>query len=414
MEIIHMSKKELKKGEIIAKTVSGKMTQKKASQELRMSLRQVKRLCKRFNEEGLGGLAHRNRGKSSNRKMDPSTRAQVLELIKSKYPDFGPQLIKEQLEERDHLSVSREWVRKTMIEEGLRKVKKRTKTQYYQRRTRRSQEGELIQVDGSPEYWFEDRGQKCCLLNMVDDATGKLMELRFVESECLEGYFQSMKCYIERHGRPLAIYSDRHTIFKSPKSGDVPKLSQFGRAMKELNIELIHANSAQAKGRVERAHGTLQDRLIKLMRLDGISSIEEGNRYLEAFRKDYNERFGRLPRSMENAHRRLDEEMNLNHILCRKEERKVSKSLEIRYKHKTYQLIPKSNNRRLIGARALISELEEGLKIEIRGEEYDYKVYEDQPYEERVIDRKNIDAFLNRKKPQSTIQKQRRGIAVNF
>jgi transposase len=250
MEIIRMTKEELRKGAIIARVASGEITQKKASQELQMSLRQVKRLYKRFQQEGQQGLAHRNRGRASNRKTDSTTRAQVLALIKNNYPDFGPQLIKEQLKKRDDLNKSREWIRNLMIEEGIWKVKKRKLFRFYQRRERRAQEGELIQIDGSPEYWFEDRGPKCCLINMVDDATGKLMELRFVENECLEGYFLSMKRYIEKYGRPLAIYSDKHTIFKSPKSEEAPSVSQFGRAMKELHIELIHANSPQAKGRV--------------------------------------------------------------------------------------------------------------------------------------------------------------------
>jgi transposase len=414
MEIIRMSKRELLKGAIIARTVRGDMTQKLASQELQMSLRQIKRLCKRFREEGLPGLAHRNRGRASNRKTDSSTLVRVLELIKKDYPDFGPQLIKEQLQDRNHLQVSREWLRGIMIKEGLWKVKERKTNRYYQRRTRRAREGELIQIDGSLEYWFEDRGPKCCLINMVDDATGKLMEVRFVESECLAGYFTSMKRYIETHGRPLALYSDRHTIFKSPKSEEKPKLSQFGRAMKELNIELIHANSPQAKGRVERAHGTLQDRLIKLMRLDGISTIEEGNRYLEAFKLDYNKRFGRFPRNEENAHRELEEGIVLDRVLCIKEERRISQSLEVRYKHTTYQLIPKSNGRRLIGKMALVSDQQDNVIIEIEGEEYGYRIYEEQPFEEKVIDHKKIDAFLNRKATLSNIAKRRRGIAVNF
>jgi len=409
-----MSKQELRKGEVIARTLKGELTQERASLELRLSLRQIKRLCKRFNEEGQLGLAHRSRGRASNRKKDSSTRGLVLELIKTKYSDFGPQLIKEQLEQRDHLRLSREWIRRLMIEEGIWKVKKRKTLRYYQRRQRRGREGELIQIDGSPEYWFEDRGPKCCLINMVDDATGKLMELRFVETECLDGYFKSMRRYIEQYGRPLAIYSDKHMIFKSPKSEDAPRYTQFGRAMKELDIELIYAGSPQAKGRVERAHGTLQDRLIKLMRLDGVSSIEEGNSYLDAYKEEYNKRFGRLPRSEERVYRELDEEMSLDKILCTKQTRQISKSLEIRYKHKIYQLLPQGNARRLMGKKALISEQDEKVVIEIEGKEYDYKIYEKELYEERVIDHKNIDAFLNKRKPESVIEKRRKGIAVNF
>jgi transposase len=321
MEIIRMSKKELRRGEILSRVVSGDLTQRKASEELGLSLRQVKRLCKRLKEGGIKGLAHRNRGRASPKKISSSTTASVLELIRRDYKDFGPQLIKEQLEERNHIYISRECIRALMIKEGLWQVKKRKTGLYFQQRNRRAREGDLLQIDGSPEHWFEDRGPKCCLINMVDDATGKIMECRFVKEECLEGYFQGMKRYIETYGRPLAIYSDRHTIFKSPKSEEKPSLTQFGRAMKELDIELIYANTPQAKGRVERSHGVLQDRLIKMMRLEGISSIKEGNIYLEKFRQDYNERFGKPPRNQEDAHRELSTDKDLDKILCRKEVR---------------------------------------------------------------------------------------------
>ena len=414
MKVIRMSKKELRKGEVIIRAVKGDLSQKKASQELNLSLRQVKRLCKRCREEGVEGIAHRNRGRASAKKISARIQEEVLELIQSHYHDFGPQLIKEQLEERHQLYFSREWIRRLMIKTEIWEANKRTSLKVYQRRNRRSQEGELVQIDGSPEYWFEDRGPKCCLINMVDDATGKIKECRFVKEECLEGYFSGMKRYIETHGYPLALYSDRPSIFKSPKSEEKPMFTQFGRAMKELGIKLIYANSPQAKGRVERSHSTLQDRLIKMMRLDGISTIEEGNEYLKEYRRDYNQRFGKAPRSKENAHREFLGELELSKILCRQEKRKVSKSLEVRYKHITYQLLPKGNSQRLIKKEVILSETEEGLVIEFEGKEYEYKVYQEQAYEEPVIDRKNVDAFLDRKKAMSSIEKHRRKISINF
>lgn len=414
MEIIKMSKKELYRGEVIAKASCKEITQKAASEELGISLRQVKRLSKQYKQKGMLGLIHRNRGRSSNKKISPSTRTRILELIGNSYPDFGPQLIMEQLEERHQIKVSREWIRILMIEEGIWQAKKRKSTRYYQRRNRRPREGELLQIDGSPEYWFEDRRGKCSLINMVDDATGKIMELRFVEAECLEGYFQGMKRYIGRFGRPLAIYSDRHTIFKSPKEDGKLRLSQFGRAMKELGIELIHANSPQAKGRVERVHGTLQDRLIKLMRLENISSIEEGNTYLESFRVEYNLRFGRAPHSSENAHKKLPNGTDLEKVLCRRESRKISKSLEVAYKHKIYQIGTIGNDKKLVGKTVQVIEHINGVIIEFDGEEFEYKLFEDQPYQETVMDRKKVDAFIDKKKPMSMIERRRKGIAVNF
>jgi uncharacterized protein (DUF1330 family)/transposase len=413
MEIIRMSKKELYKSELIAQVINKKITQVKASEELGISLRQTKRLCKKYKEEGPEGLAHKNRGRCSEKKMSPSICSEILELIKSHYIDFGPQLIQEQLETRHALVVSREWIRLLMINEGLWEVKKRKKLEYHQRRNRRSREGELIQIDGSPHAWFEDRASRCCLLNMVDDATGKIMEMRFVEEECLEGYFEGIKRYIRRHGRPIAIYSDRHTIFKSPVSEDKGNLTQFGRAMKELEIELIYANSPQAKGRVERVHGTLQDRLIKLMRLENVSSIKEGNEFLEKFREEYNQQFGRKPLSKENAHRNASE-LNLEMILCKKEKRKVTNSLEVHYKQKTYRLIALGNARRIKGKAVEVIESKDRVIIEFEGNEYDYTIFEDQPYKETIKDRKKLDAFLDKKKPMTAVQRHRKKLAINF
>jgi len=410
MEIIQLSKKEIERGKIIIKILDGKLTKKQTCKILRLSLRQIYRLCKKYKDQGLIGLAHKNRGKSSNRKIGPSARLKALELINKHYSDFGPQLIKEQLEERHHIRLSREWIRSLMIEKNLWKVNKRKNLPLYRRRERRPCEGDLIQIDGSYEKWFEDRNNKCCLINMVDDATGKIQELYFTEHESTESYFEAFKRYINRHGCPLAVYTDRHMIFKSPKGNT----TQFGRAMKELKIELIHANSPQAKGRVERSHGTLQDRLIKMMRLEKISSMEEGNKFLENFRIDYNKRFARKPKNTQNAHRDHSEEENLNNILCVKEQRKISKNLNIQYKNKTYQIIPKGNGRRLIGKTILLYEMDNKVALEYMSERYDYTIFEDQPYVENVMDRKKIDAFLDKNKPMPIIQKHRRKIATNF
>lgn len=411
MEIIKMTKQELKKGEIMEKILEGTLDKQKASNILNLSLRQIHRLYKRYIEEGVTGLAHKNRGKSSNRKISFSTRKYVLKLIKSKYFDFGPQLIKEQLEESHNLCLSREWLRQLMIEQNLWKVNKRKNLPFYQRRERRSKEGELIQIDGSYEKWFENRAAKCCLINMIDDATGKLKELRFVGHESVDNYFSLLKSYIKNYKRPIAIYSDRHTIFKSPKKGNE---TQFSRALKELDIELIHANTPQAKGRVERSFGTLQDRLIKMMRLENISSIEEGNKYLKNFKIDYNRRFSKKPKSTKNAHRDIPEGIKLDYVLCKKEERKVSKNLTFQYKNKIYQIIPKGNSTRLVGKAILLYETKEKIILEYMGEHYDYTIYEERPYVNTVMCRKQMEAFLDKKRPMSIIERHRRKKATNF
>lgn len=407
MEIIKMSSKELLRGAIIADAAEGKCTQKRASQELGLSLRQIKRLCKKYRTKGLGGLAHGNRGKSSNRRIPDTTRKRISGIIEEKYTDFGPQLVKEQLEERHQIKRSREWLRQLMIKEGLWKVNKRKDKKAYQRRNRRSQEGELLQIDGSYHDWFEGRAEKCCLINMVDDATGKIKELRFVEHENTKDYFEAMNRYIKKNGIPLAVYSDRHSIFKGEKQD-----SQFARAMKELGIAPILARTPQAKGRVERSHGTLQDRLIKLMRLEKINTIEEGNKYIEKFRKDYNKRFGRKAKNPEDAHKKLKGQVKLERILCIKEERTISKRFTVQYENKTYQL--KDNSYRLIGKKICIYEMGTKMILEYEGKEYEYTVYEEQPYEKCEMDRKRLESYLDKKKPLTIIERQRKRMAVNF
>lgn len=407
MEIIQMSQKELERSRWIIKAVESKITQKEASQKMGLSVRQTKRLCKRYKEKSIAGLAHLNRGKPSNNKIPKKIRDSIEKIILTHYSDFGPQLVQEQLEEKHKLKFSREWIRQFMIEIGVWKSKKRKQTHYYQRRARRSQKGELIQIDGSYHDWFEGRAPKCCLLVFVDDATGKIQEAQFVDHENTVDYMASMKSYIKKKGRPLAVYSDRHAIFKGDKND-----SQFTRALRELDIELIYAYSPQAKGRVERAHGTLQDRLVKLMRLEGISTKEEANQFLKVFLRDYNQRFGRCPKDKKNAHRKRSTNQNLDRILCIKESRKVSKSLSIQFNNKTYQLVPKNDSRRLIGQKVMVYQLDSEIQIEYRGQLYDHTIYDEQPY--MVMDRKRIDAFLDRKKPMTIAQKAAKGIAINF
>lgn len=407
MEIVKMSRKEIRRAEIIAKTIKGKLSQREASREIGVSLRQIKRMVKRYKNEGIVGLIHRNRKKPSNKKIPLETRKHVRSILSDEYEGFGPQLAKEQLEVNYQLKFSREWLRQLMIEEGLWEVKKRRKLNYHQRRNRRSREGELIQIDGSYHDWLEGRGPKCCLIDFVDDATGKIVEARFVHHESTEDYFISMKRYLEKYGRPIAIYSDKHMIFKGLKND-----SQFARALKELNVELITAHSPQAKGRVERAHKTLQDRLIKLMRLKQISSIEEANEFLKDFLQDYNSRFGRCPQKQEKAHSPYLK-ADLNKILCIKEKRKVSKSFSIQYDNKTYQLAKSEMKRRLVGKTVWIYQIEGRIQIELEGKELKYSIYEEMPYM-KVMDRKRIDAFLDRKLPMTVVERTRRKSSVNF
>lgn len=404
MESIIMSKKEIRYGEIIPQVINGKISQSNAAIVLGISIRQVKRLSKNYREKGLLGLIHKGRGKPSNRKISPKIKEDVLKIIRKKYPDFSYQLIHEQLQEKHEIFLSAEWIRQTMIKEGDRQVNTKKVFKYYQPRPRRSRRGELIQIDGSYHDWFEDRGPKCCLLVAIDDATSELCELRFVEHETTCGYMSLIKDYIDKRGRPLAFYSDRLNVF----SGG----SQLRRALQELDIALINANSPQAKGRVERANGTLQDRLIKHMRLENINSIEEANQYLERYIFDHNKRFGKQPKIDEDAHKaylRTD----LNMMLCVKEERKVSKDLTIKYNNMLYMLVTEGIKYRLQGKTALISEVEGMVHIEVEGKEYRYTTYEERPYIESM-NRKQVDAWLDHKKPLTIIERRRKGMSVNF
>lgn len=400
MEILTMSRKETRYAEVIVQVLDHRITQKKASLILDLSLRQVKRLCKRYRSDGIKGLLHRGRGKASNRAIPESLRKKVLNLIRKRYPDFKPQLIHEQLFERHSITVSPEWIRKLMIKEGLWLVNKRKVLSVHLRRKRRSQRGELEQADGSYHNWFEDRGPKCCLLVIIDDATSEIAELKFVEHESTEGYMEIFRNYIMRRGRPLAFYTDRLNAVKSTKS-------QVQRALRELDIELINANSPQAKGRVERANSTLQDRLVKKMRLEGISSIEEGNKYLEKYREEHNRRFARKPLDPKDAHRLIEENIKLEKIFCVKEERKVGKDHSVHYGHRAFIL---QNGVNLRGKTAIVFEIEGEVHIEVAGKDYEYIIYEEQPFIQDSMSRREVDGHLDRKKYMSSIERHRRGI----
>ena len=286
------------------------------------------------------------------------------------------------------------------------------------RRKRRPRRGELIQIDGSYEDWFENRGERCCLLVMIDDATSEIMMMRFVEHETTQDYFEIVGEYIGRYKRPLALYSDRHSVFKVSK-GEAKRVgishSQFERAMKELDIEMIHARSPQAKGRVERANGTLQDRLIKKMRRRGIKTIQEGNAYLEEYRKEHNLRFAKQAESPEDAHTELLPSMDLDKILVIKDRRKVQNNLEVQYGNVIYQLEMKNSVRRMQGREINVLQHSNGkVVLEFEGKEIKHSIYKELPMKNTIVDHKELEVLSGRKKPLTMIARHRRGLACNF
>lgn len=350
-ENISMSNKEINQVEIFEKLLRKEIKQAKASQILDLSVRQIQRKISKYKLDGAKSLIHQARGRVSNNKLSQDKLDLAINLIKKNYFDFAPTMAHEKLLECHQLKLSVERLRQEMTRVGLWRAHVRKKAQIHQLRERRACFGELLQIDGSPHDWFEGRASKCNLNVAIDDATGRIW-LNFSKVETGKDYFTLLKQYFEEFGLPLAIYSDKHSIFRvnTPSNLDHKKpikdkedleqtgLTQFGRAMKELGIELIFANSPQAKGRVERVNQTLQDRLVKEMRLKKISSIAEANEFCKEFTKDFNSRFGVEPRSRVDMHRKLDEKTNLNLILCFKEHRILSKNLTLQYENQIYQI----------------------------------------------------------------------------
>jgi transposase len=335
-----MSERDLQRIELLAEVMRGQRSITSAATVLALSARQVHRLLWRYREHGAGGLVHRARGRPANNRIDDAVRERAIELVRTNYPDFGPTLATEVLAEKHGLVVSRETLRTWMTAAGL-WLSRRQRRRFHQPRRRRECLGELIQIDGSEHRWFEDRGPPCTLLVFIDDATGRLMQLRFVPSETAFSYFEALQGYLEAHGRPLAFYSDKHSVFrvgkKDPKGGQ--GMTQFGRALAELGIEILCANSSQAKGRVERVNRTLQDRLVKELRLAGISSIEAGNAFLPSFLARFNARFAVAPARPHDLHRPLNLAPDrLRDILCRRELRHVGQQLTLSFERKRIML----------------------------------------------------------------------------
>jgi len=366
-ETLTMSTQELARLEIIGHVSERRMTQRKASEQLGLSLRQVERLCRAYRADGATGLISRRRGRASNHKLDSALREQTVDLLRRRYADFGPTLACEKLAERHDVVISRETLRHWMIEAGLWIPRSQRARRVHQPRHRRSCLGELVQIDGCDHAWFEERGPKCTLLVYVDDATSDLTELRFVASESTFDYFAATREYLERHGKPVAFYSDKASIFRvaSPEPVNGTGITQFGRALSELNIDIVCANTPQAKGRVERANFTLQDRLVKELRLRGISTPEAGNAYLPEFCADYNRRFGREPRSSHDAHRPLRGDEDLEVIFTWQEQRKLSRNLTFNYKRVTYLVESTPETLPLVGERCLVHERADG-RVEAR------------------------------------------------
>lgn len=375
-----MSERELSRLEVVRRVKRKSMKQREAAEVLGVTVRQIKRLCKAYQAGGAAGLISQRRGRPSNNRLAEKTVKKARELLGSHYHDFGPTLAHEKLSIKG-VKLSVEAVRQLMIAEGLWQVRRAPRAVIHQMRERRARVGELIQIDGSPHDWFEGRAPRCTLLVFVDDATSQLMHLQFVEAETTFNYFAGVRSYIEEFGKPLALYSDKFSVFRVnlPNALTGTGLTQFGRAMKELKIELICAHSPQAKGRVERANQTLQDRLTKELRLLGISSVAAANAYLPTFIKEYNARFGVTPRCAESAHRPLQKGEDLNRVLTLCERRILSKNLTLSYSNVIYQIQTKRAAYTMRSAAVEVRETSTGeITIEYKGRVLEHTVYREQ------------------------------------
>jgi transposase len=351
MGLVMMSERELNRVEVLSQVADGRCSTLDAAALLAVSQRQIQRMMLRYRDGGAGAIRHKARGRRPNNQKSDGVREYVLSLIRESYADFGPTLVAEKLSEKHGITLCQETVRKWMIADGIWLNKSQRRT-FHQPRSRRDCYGELIQIDGSDHHWFEDRAERCTLLVFIDDATSKLMELRFVPSESTFSYFAALEGYLTTHGRPVAFYSDKHSVFrivaKEAKGGQ--RMTQFGRALSELNIEILCANSSQAKGRVERANRTLQDRLVKELRLAGVTGIEDGNAFLPGFMEGFNAKFAKPPARSDNLHRAMNVEPDrLADVLCWRDTRNVSQQLTIMYERKKYMLEVNDMTRDLVG-----------------------------------------------------------------
>jgi len=386
-----MSQPELTRLEVIQRVKRKTLKQHQAAELLSLSVRQIKRLCKAYQSSGTAGLISKRRGRPSNHQLPEKTINKARRLLRARYYDFGPTLAAEKLA-LEGVSLSVETVRQLLIREGLWKAKRVRRVVIHQLRERRARLGELVQIDGSPHDWFEGRAPKCTLLVFVDDATSRLMHLQFVEAETTFNYFAAVRSYLTEFGKPLAFYSDKFGVFRvnmpHPLSGT--GLTQFGRALKELDIQLICAHSPQAKGRVERANQTLQDRLTKELRLRGIGSPKQANTYLPEFIAAYNARFAVAPRSTESAHRSLGKGEDLDRILTLCERRTLSKNLTLSYNNVIYQIKTKRSAYTMRQAHVEVRERQTGeITIEYKQQPLEYTIYQKQEQQQgKVIESK--------------------------
>lgn len=383
-DIIRMTGKELKRLRVIEDIIKKRTTQKLASGIIGLSERQIGRIVKRVRAEGEKGIIHRLRDKPSSRKIAYQTKDRIIKLCREKYKGFGPTLASEKLFEIDRIKISDETLRKWLIEEQLwEKHHKRRKHSRW--RERKDYFGQMVQMDGSHHNWLEERGPNLVLMAYIDDATSNVFA-RFYDYEGTIPAMDSFKGYIEQYGLPYSIYLDKHTTYKSNGKLTIEEAlkglkepqSQFERALDELGVDVIHANSPQAKGRIERLFATFQDRVIKEMRLANINTKESANRFLEEYLPIYNQRFSVTASNPTNLHRKIPKEINLDSILSIKTKRTLRNDFTVAHNKQLYQIEDTPPNIRIKGV--LVEErIDKTIHITYNGLELKYKKIETKP-----------------------------------
>ena len=389
-DIITMSQRELKRLHVIQKVVEKVVKQKKAAEVLELSERQVRRIVKRVSEEGETGIIHRLRGRVSHNRVDEKTKKRIKRLCRNKYEGFGPTLASEKLWEIEGIKISDETLRKWLIEEGMWEIRRKRK-KHRQWRERKHHVGEMVQMDGSHHDWLEGRGPKLVLMGYIDDASNRVYG-RFYKYEGTIPAMDSFMRYIKKYGLPESVYVDKHTTYKSTAEVSIEQellgkkaLSQFQRALGELEVRVIHAHSPQAKGRIERLFRTFQDRLIKEMRLQKIKTIEEANEFLNSYLPKYNKRFNVEPMEEADLHRPIPKGINLKEILSIKEGHGIRNDFTIAHDKKLYQILEYTK-----ASRVEVQEHVDGnMFILTDGKRLRYKPIEQRP--KKVITSKRIE-----------------------
>ena len=353
MDELRMSAKERIRLEALSRVKGQELTVTESAELMGLSVRQARRVWKRYQNEGDAGLLHRLRGRASNRRLPQEVRQRVVKVHQERYGDFGPTLACEKLASEHELKLSPDTLVALLKERGLWE-RKRRRGKHRKRRERRSCFGSMVQMDGSHHDWFEGRAPRCVLMVMIDDATSRTYA-RFYPAETSEAAFDVFGGWVRRHGIPRSVYVDRHSIYRDEDHPQKP--TQLGRAMRQLSVKLICAHSPQAKGRVERRNAVFQDRLVKEMRLRNIRSIEQANVLLETmFLEDLNRRYAIDPKREQDLHRKADASMNLAEVLCVQEERVVGQDWCVRWKNRWLQIEKRHEQLSLAGKRVLVKQ----------------------------------------------------------